>query len=126
NSVGAYVLTFGPSLNSTLDAALTDSGPTDLSDSLGVPQQLVDRLDADADRDGFTPALVPLTVNLDGQLLARLQAAGFAAGLSLFDKDGNLLIQSDGQSSINPDPLILQQLRGDDFGTVYYLEIERL
>jgi hypothetical protein len=125
-STGAYVLTFGPSQNSPRNGSLTASGSLALPDSLNVPKQLVDRLNGDAARDGFTPALVPLAVDQDGRLSAVVHTDGFAARLSLFDKDGNLLIQSDGQSPNKLDPLLLQQVTGDDFGTRYYLEVERL
>jgi hypothetical protein len=42
--------------------------------------------------------------------------------LSLFDAQGNLLVQSDGQSSVDPDPLIEEHLEAGS----YYLEVQSL
>src|SRR5262249_38136326 len=60
------------------------------------------------------------------RLTAPRHAAGFGARLSLLDANGTLLMQSDGQSSQNPDPLIDEHLDGAAAGTTYYLEVEGL
>src|SRR5262249_43374226 len=110
HSTGSYVLTFDPLLGSSLGGTLAASGTAALPPSLLVPPQLADRLDADAGRDGFTPALVPLSVDRDGRLTATLQATdGSAFRLSLFDKDGNLLVQSVGRSPADGEARIVQQ-----------------
>src|SRR5262249_44964271 len=67
NGTGAYVLPFGPALNSPLNGALTTSGPATFADPLGVPQSLADRVNADAARDGYTPVLIPLSIDKAGQ-----------------------------------------------------------
>ncbi len=54
----------------------------------------------------------------DGRLIAQAQAnsGSFQLRLSLYDGQGNLLVQSDGQSSGRPDPLIDQHVAaGADF-----------
>src|SRR5262249_51647492 len=125
-STGAYALTFQPSRTAPLNGVLTASGPVAFPVSLNVPPRLVNRLNVDAARAVLTPALVPLSVAQAGRLTAPLPADGFVARLSLFDADGNLLIQSNGQAPGKQDPLIVQQLRGESLGTHYYLAIQRL
>jgi hypothetical protein len=56
-----------------------------------------------------------------GRLIAGVHAQGEYTRLSLLGPDGQLLIQSDGQSPANPDDLIDQHLDG---GTTYYLEVQ--
>src|SRR5205823_3699686 len=55
---------------------------------------------------------------------AQVQATGFAVRLSLYDENGSLLIQSNGQSSATSDALIAQHLEGSESGKNYYLKVE--
>jgi hypothetical protein len=51
---------------------------------------------------------------------------GFHARLSLLDANGQVLMQSDGQSPTNPDDLIDLHVEGARTGTTYYLEVQGL
>jgi hypothetical protein len=64
-----------------------------------------------------------LTLTQSGNLTATVHATGAAATLGLYDAGGMPIVQSDGQSATDPDPLIAQGLTGDSAGTSYYLKV---
>ena len=67
-------------------------------------------------------AFFQINPTTDGRLVAQVHAAGATTRLSLLDGQGQVLIQSDGQSPGNPDDLIdLHVPAGTD-----YLEVENL
>jgi hypothetical protein len=68
------------------------------------------------------PVLFRISPAADALLVARNHAVGTLTRLSLLDGQGNVLVQSDGQSAANPDDLIVQHvIAGTD-----YLEVESL
>jgi hypothetical protein len=64
-----------------------------------------------------------LTATETGRLTARVHAAGFNTRLSLYDPNGSLLVESDGQSLTDKDDLIVQYLTGAPEGRTYYLSV---
>ena len=102
------------------DRALLSAGPgADLGNAptLGGPSVTV---------TGTVAPGGPLIYKVDpgsgGLLTARVHAAGLDARLSLLDANGQVLVQSDGQSPGDPDPQIDQHLPSGTF----YLEVESL
>ncbi|MBI5761825.1 MAG: VCBS repeat-containing protein [Planctomycetales bacterium] len=73
-----------------------------------------------------TPTYYAFSVTDDGRLTAEVAATGGDTRLSLFSSDGELLMQSDGQSPTNPHDLIDVHLAGAAEGMAYYLTIEQL
>jgi hypothetical protein len=73
-----------------------------------------------------TPTYYAFSVAEDGRLIAEAAPTGGATRLSLFSSDGELLMQSDGQSPTNPIDLIDIHLAGAAGGRSYYLGVERL
>ena len=71
-----------------------------------------------------TPAYYSFSVTQAGLLTAEVAAVGGAARLSLLSSDGQVLMQSDGQSANNPNDLIDLHLTGTLAGTTYYLEVQ--
>src|SRR5262249_50950597 len=67
-----------------------------------------------------------VTLTESGRLTVEVHAAGFPTRLSLLGPDGELLIQSDGQSATDRDDRIVQYLAGAAGGTSYYLRVEGL
>ncbi len=64
----------------------------------------------------------PIAPARPGLLTVRVHAAGVRARLSLLGPDGQLLVQSDGASVTDPDPLIAQHLDARS----YFLKVEGL
>jgi hypothetical protein len=67
-----------------------------------------------------------LNVSEAGRLIARVQADGIPTRLALYDAQGDLLVESDGQSPTHPDDVIDQHLDPAGTAAVYYLKVEGL
>jgi hypothetical protein len=69
------------------------------------------------------PLFYRITPDAAGLLTAQVHAVGAEARLSLLNAQGQVLVQSDGQSRADTDPLINQHLPASNVG---YLEVESL
>ncbi len=101
---------------------LTQAFPLDLADA--IPLNLTPSASVNGTVAPGVPLLFKITPEVSGLLTAMAHSVGVEAQLSLLDANGNVLVQSDGQSAGNPDPRIEQHLpsgAGDD-----YLEVESL
>lgn len=63
-----------------------------------------------------------ITLTESVRLMARVHAVDCDTRLALFDAEGNLLVQSDGESLLNPDDLVIQYLTPSTF----YLHVEAI
>jgi hypothetical protein len=69
-----------------------------------------------------TPIFFQINPSIDSHLVARVHAPGLLTRLSVLDDQGNLLLQSDGQSALNPDDRVDEHVgAGTD-----YLELQSL
>ena len=73
-----------------------------------------------------TPTFYAFSVTDAGLLTAEVDPTGGAARLTLLSSDGQILMQSDGESPGNPNDLIDLHLTGAVAGTTYYLEVQGL
>ncbi len=71
-------------------------------------------------------AAYQLTLTEAGRLVARVQDGGLAMRLSLYDSQGRLLVENDGQSPTDLDDLLDQHLDPAGTSAVYYLEVQNL
>jgi YD repeat-containing protein len=75
---------------------------------------------------GNDTATYQLNVSASGRLIARVHAEGVATRLALYDDQGHLLVQSDGQAPGIIDDLIDQHLDPTGTAVGYYLKVTAL
>ncbi len=73
-----------------------------------------------------SPTYYAVTITNPGRLTAEVAPTGGITRLSLLSSDGQVLMQSDGQSAGNPIDLIDTHVDGTTSGTTYYLEVQGL
>jgi hypothetical protein len=75
---------------------------------------------------GSTPTYYAVPVTNPGRFTAEVAPTGGNTRLTLLSSDGQVLMQSDGQSASNPMDLIDTHIDGGAAGTTYYLEVQGL
>jgi hypothetical protein len=67
------------------------------------------------DATGGPSTVYPIDMETDGRLLTIVRAEGFAAHLTLLDSQGRVIVQSDGSSPGDPEPVIDQHLTAGSY-----------
>jgi hypothetical protein len=73
-----------------------------------------------------SPTIYGFAVTDSGRLRAEVAPTGGATRLTLLSADGQVLMQSDGQSASNSNDLIDLHVTGSTTGTTYFLEVQGL